>query len=353
MNRLYAIRSFGQRVWLDSLTRSLLTSGRLSALIETEGIAGVTSNPTIFYNAIREDACYQEQLAAVKQQSGDGEQAYEALIIPDICAACDVMLPVYQASQQEDGYVSLEVSPFIAQDTQQTIHEALRLWQKVDRPNLMIKIPGNQEGIEAFRVLITEGLNVNITLLFSLPQVNRVWDAYIAGLEQRLKNKQAIGHVKAVASFFLSRIDHAVDPLVPEKFKGKVAIALAKAAYYEYFQRFHGDGFAKLKQAGARPNYLLWASTATKDPAYSDVLYVEQLIGPETITTLPEITLNKFREHGTASASLEKASNASREALDALTRDGVDLAALGEQLQKEGLVSFERSFTALLALIKP
>lgn len=350
MNRLQAIRPFGQRIWLDNLSRDLLFSGELARLINQDGIAGVTSNPTIFHKAISTDRRYRDDLAALKARGMGAEKTYEELVIPDVRTACDMMLPVYQQSERDDGYVSLEVSPLLASDVEGTLRSARDLWQSVGRPNLMIKIPATVEGIAAFRVLIREGINVNITLLFSLPQVEAVWDAYIGALRERLADGQPLGHVKAVASFFLSRVDALLDPKLPEALRGKVAVSLSKVAYERYLERFHGEEFAELARAGGRPQYLLWASTGTKNPAYSDVLYVESLIGAETINTVPDATLEKFRDHGEAAATLRQDLDDARATLAAVPAAGIDLHAVGESLQQDGLKLFVDSFNALLEL---
>ena len=255
MNRLQAIRPYGQRIWLDNLSRELLISGELARLIKQDGIAGVTSNPTIFHKAISSDTRYRDDLAALQARGMGAEKTYEELVIPDVRTACDMMLPAYQHSQADDGYVSLEVSPLLANDTEGTLQSARHLWQSVGRPNLMVKIPATAAGIKAFGVLTREGINVNITLLFSLKQVEAVWDAYIAALSARLADGHALGHVKAVASFFLSRVDSLLDPQLPPALQGKVAIALAKTAYARYLERFHGPEFAELHQAGAHDMY--------------------------------------------------------------------------------------------------
>lgn len=350
MNRLQAIRPFGQRIWLDNLSRELLSSGELARLINQDGIAGVTSNPTIFHKAISGDRRYRDDLVALKARGMGAEKTYEELVIPDVRTACDMMLPVYQHSERDDGYVSLEVSPLLAHDVEGTLRSARDLWQSVGRPNLMIKIPATPAGIDAFAVLIREGINVNITLLFSLGQVEAVWDAYIGALKARQADGNPLGHVKAVASFFLSRIDTLLDPQLPEALRGKTAIALAKCAYARYRERFHGAEFAALARAGARPQYLLWASTGTKNPAYSDVLYVESLIGPETVNTVPDGTLDKYRDHGEAEATLMQGQDAARAVLAALPDAGVDAEAIGLKLQQDGLKLFVDSFNALLAL---
>lgn len=350
MNRLKAIRPFGQRIWLDNLSRELLSSGELARLIREDGIAGVTTNPSIFHKAISTDPRYRDDLAALKARGLDPEKTYEELVIPDVREACDMMLPVYQETAGDDGYVSLEVSPFLSRDRAGTLAAAHRLWQAVARPNLMIKIPATPEGIAAFGDLTAEGINVNITLLFSLKQVEAVWDAYIDGLTRRHAAGKPVDHIKAVASFFLSRVDSLLDPQVAEEFHGKVAISLSKAAYGRYLERFHGEEFETLKDAGARPQYLLWASTGTKNAAYSDVLYVESLIGPETVNTVPDATLAKFRDHGVAADTLIEGIDEAEERLARVAAAGLDLEAAGKKLQDDGLALFEQSFTELLAL---
>jgi len=350
MNRLQAIRPFGQRIWLDNLSRELIESGELARLVHEDGIAGVTSNPAIFYKAISTDARYRDDLASLKQQPLSAEARYEALVIPDVQAACDLLASVYQASDLNDGYVSLEVSPALAHDAEGTLAAARRLWQAVARPNLMVKIPATAAGIEAFRQLTSEGVNVNITLLFSLTQVDAVWDAYIGGLTERHAAGHNVAGIKAVASFFLSRVDSLLDPQLPDGLQGKAAIALSKAAYARYQQRFHGSEFAALNAAGARPQYLLWASTGTKNKAYSDVLYVESLIGDETVNTVPDATLAAFRDHGVAADTLGQNLPAAQERLLDVAEAGIDLVAVGEQLQRDGLKLFDDAFDALLQL---
>lgn len=351
MNRLQAIRPFGQRLWLDNLSRELIASGELARLLADDGIAGVTSNPAIFHKAISTDPRYRDELAALKSNATlSAEQRYETLVIADIRAACDLTLTQYQATAGDDGYVSLEVSPALAHDEAGTLAAARRLWVAIDRPNAMIKIPATPPGIAAFRQLTAEGINVNITLLFSLKQVEAVWDAYIAGLTARHAAGQPLRHVKAVASFFLSRVDSLLDAQLPAPLQGKAAIALAKAAYRRYLQRFHGAEFAALHAAGARPQFLLWASTGTKNAAYSDVLYVESLIGADTVNTVPDATLSLFRDHGHAAATLAADGDAALATLAAAQATGIDFDAVGEQLQRDGLALFEKAFAELLQL---
>lgn len=350
MNRLQAIRPFGQRVWLDNLSAELIASGELARLVAEDGIAGVTSNPAIFYKAISSDARYRTRLSALRGQGLDAEGNYEAIVIPDVQAACDLLQTVYRTSNGDDGYVSLEVSPHLADDIDGTLASARDLWQRVDRPNLMIKVPATSAGVAALRTLTREGINVNVTLLFSLAQVEAVWDAYIDGLRERHAAGNPVNGIKAVASFFLSRVDSLLDPQLPELLQGKTAIALSKAAYARYQARFHGEEFAALRAVGARPQYLLWASTGTKNKAYSDVLYVESLIGAETINTIPDATMAAFRDHGIAAETLTQGGAEAAAVLEQASQAGIDLAAVGEQLQQDGLKLFVEAFDQLLAL---
>lgn len=351
-NRLTSIRPLGQRLWLDNLSRELIASGELARLIREDGIAGVTSNPAIFHKAIAHDPRYRDDLAALRQRHDlDAEARYEALVIPDIRAACDLLAPQYDASHGDDGYVSLEVAPALAHDEAGTVAAARRLWAAIDRPNAMIKVPATAAGVNALRQLIAEGINVNITLLFSARQVEAVWSGYVAGLSARADAGLPLHHVKAVASFFLSRVDTLLDPQLPAARQGRTAIALSRSVYQRYRERFHTSSeFAPLRALGARPQYLLWASTGTKNPAYSDVLYVETLIGPETVNTVPDATLAAFRDHGTASATLETGLDEAQAQLAAVAEAGIDLGEVGEALQEAGLKLFEDAYAALLAL---
>ena len=350
MNRLQAIRPFGQRIWLDNLSRDLLHSGELSRWIREDGIAGVTSNPAIFHKAIRDDARYATALLALKALPDlDAEQRYEQLVIPDIQAACDLLLDQYRASGGDDGYVSLEVSPELAHDEAGTLNAARRLWQEIDRPNAMIKVPATAAGVAALTTLIHEGINVNITLLFSLAQVEATWAAHEAGLRARLADGLPVGQVRSVASFFLSRIDSLLDGQLPEALRGKTAVALARDVYARWQARLDSPAWQALSQAGAQPQWLLWASTGTKSPAYSDVLYVESLIGPRTVNTVPDATLLAFRDHGQAADTLSDPAD-SQAVLAGVAAAGVDVSAVGEQLQRDGLKLFDEAFAALLAL---
>lgn len=350
MNRLQAIRPFGQRVWLDNLSAELIASGELARLIVMDGIAGVTSNPAIFYKAISGDERYQIRLSALQGKGLGAERRYEEIVIPDVQAACDLLAGSYRSSNGEDGYVSLEVSPHLADDFDGTLASARDLWQRVNKPNLMIKVPATRAGVDALRVLTSEGINVNVTLLFSLDQVEAVWDAYIDGLRTRQSAGGSLAGIKAVASFFLSRIDSLLDQKLPALLRGETAIALSKAAYARYQERFHGEEFASLRAAGASPQYLLWASTGTKNKVYSDVLYVESLIGPETINTIPDATLAAFRDHGVAAMTLTNHSEDALSVLREVTESGIDLTVIGEQLQQDGLKLFIDAFDQLLVL---
>jgi transaldolase len=351
MSKLADIKQFGQKIWLDNLSRELLNSGKLDKLILDDGIAGVTSNPTIFHKAISNDSSYQSHLAKLKSTNLSHEERYEALVIPDIQLACDLMRELYISSNHTDGYVSFEVSPLLANDIKGTISNAKRLWSKIDRPNAMIKIPATPAGIKAFQELTTLGINVNITLIFSLEQVLNVWEAYINGLNNRLNKDLSVKNIKAVASFFLSRIDTAVDTKLPIPLKGKAAINLCKEAYRAYKDIFNGEVFSHLKTAGATPQFLLFASTGTKNPEYSDVMYVEDLIAPDTINTVPDNTLNAFRDHGNAALSLTNNMDNAHNIIEEINRY-VNLAEVGEQLQTDGLKLFDVSFNDLIELMK-
>lgn len=350
-NKIFEVKKLGQKIWLDNLSRELIISGALLNLIEKDNITGITSNPTIFHKAIENDSNYQEDLKKVKAMPISLEQRYEELVIPDIKSACDIFLPLYKSSNQEDGYVSFELSPHIAHDANNTVIQARRLWQSINKENLMIKIPATADGIKALEILISEGINVNITLLFSLPQVINTWNAYIRGLTLRHNQGLAINQIKAVASFFLSRIDSAIDNKLPANLQGKAAISLAKTAYLKY-QEIFGEPFKHLKEAGAKPQYLLWASTGTKNPNYSDVLYIEELIGAETINTVPEATLNAFKDHGNCKLSLTKDSSEASYILEQIKINGIDMDELGETLQQDGLKIFTDSFDKLINLMQ-
>jgi transaldolase len=360
MNPLLQLRALGQRIWLDNLSRTLLREGGLAKLVREDGVAGVTSNPTIFHKAISESPYYRDELARLARDASlTPEQRYERLAIADIQAACDLLHPLYEESAGEDGYVSLEVSPALAHDTEGTVAAGLRLKAAVARENLLIKVPATAAGVPAIERLIARGCSVNVTLMFSLGHVRAVARAYRRGLAALAAAGGEPRRVKSVASLFLSRVDTLVDKRLEARgaeaaaLRGKSAIALAKLAYAEYRSLFAEPDFAALAARGARPQYLLWASTGTKNPAYSDVLYVEPLIGPHTVNTLPDATLAAFRDHGRAALTLETGLDEARAQFEALARLGVDMEGVGAQLQTEGVALFAQSFDQLLALMAP
>lgn len=359
MNPLLDLRALGQRVWLDNLSRTLLREGALARLVQDDGVAGVTSNPTIFYKAISESPYYRDELTTLRRDAALAPEArYERLAIPDIQNACDLLRPLFDASGGEDGYVSLEVSPDLAHNTAGTIVAARRLRAAVNRANLLIKVPATPAGVPAIEQLIGEGCSVNVTLMFSLEHVRDVAGAYLRGLARFGDAGGDLHSVKSVASLFLSRVDTLVDKRLDALggaalgVRGNSGVALAKLAYQEYIRLFKGASFAPLAQRGARPQYLLWASTGTKNPAYSDVMYVEPLIGPETINTLPDATLAAFRDHGRAQATLELKVDDARTQFEALQQSGIDMHEVGETLQAEGVTLFAQSFEQLMALME-
>lgn len=352
LSRIAEIKKYGQKIWLDNISREFLASGDLQRMIAEDGVAGVTSNPAIFFKAISTDSRYQEQLAELKKEDLTPLQRYERMAVVDIKQACQIMAGVYADSNGEDGYVSLEVSPDLCHDAEGTVKSALELWSAVNEPNLMIKVPATAAGVVAFEQLVERGLNVNITLLFNLAQVNAIWDAYIRGLEARAAQGLPVDKIKTVASFFLSRVDSAVDAKLPTELQGKTAIALSRCAYLDYLKIFHGERFADLKAKGAKPQYLLWASTGTKNKAYSDVLYIEELIGKETINTVPDATLDCFRDHGVAAERLTNGIEDAPKTLEQVEAAGINVHDLGEQLQKDGLQQFVDAFDKLLELVK-
>jgi transaldolase / glucose-6-phosphate isomerase len=357
MNPLKALGAHGQSVWLDYIRRNLLKSGELKRLVEEDGIRGVTSNPTIFEKAIAGSTDYDEELRAMLAENGnvEVEKLYEPLAIEDIQLAADALRPVYDSTGGEDGYVSLEVSPHLAHDTEKTVSEAKRLRAAVDRPNLMVKVPATPAGIPAIERLIADGVNVNVTLMFSMSHYEAVARAYINGLERCADPSR----VASVASFFVSRVDTMVDKALEanggadaQALLGKIAIANSKIVYRRFLEIFHGEGFVSLRRRGARVQRPLWASTGTKNPAYSDVLYVENLIGPETVNTLPPDTINAFREHGKIpGATVKEGFDEADAALARLASLGIDLNAITEKLQEDGVAAFAASFDQLMAAL--
>ena len=359
MNHLLEIRQLGESIWLDNLSRTLLREGILSKRLEEDGVCGVTSNPSIFYKAISESPYYKDDLARLKSSVADIERRYEGLAIPDVQDACDLLLPTFNLSGGNDGYVSLEVSPHLAHDEEKTVSEAHRLKAAVNRPNLLVKVPATPAGIRAFERLTAEGVNVNVTLIFSLQHVLHVFEAYIRGLRSRHAAGGDIRTAKTVASLFLSRVDTLVDKKLaalaaPEalSLQGKSAVAMAKLAYQRYNDLFHGAAFAELEKAGARPQYLLWASTGTKNPSYSDVMYVEPLIGKETINTIPDATLDAARDHARATLSIEQGVPDAQAHYLRLEQMGISMYQIGEELQQDGVKLFAEAFDKLLELMR-
>ena len=354
MNPLRALAEKGQQVWLDFLSREIIQNGHLKQLIERDGLAGITSNPSIFEKAIGEGKIYDSEIAGMVGQSGASVSTiYERIATADIAAAADMLRPLYDQTEGRHGFVSLEVSPYLATDTAATMNEARRLWAAVGRPNIFIKVPGTKPGIPAIHQLLAEGLNINVTLLFSQGRYEEVVEAYLSALEQRVAAGKPIDRIASVASFFVSRIDTAVDKLLDEaaarapnaaersrleKLRGKVAIANAKLAYRSWQQLFAGERWERLKKHGARPQQLLWASTGTKNPAYSDVLYVDELIGPETVNTMPEKTMDAFRDHGTVRDTLTADVGAAEQTLAALVAAGISLDNVTAKLEAEGVI---------------
>src|SRR5580765_407456 len=367
-NPLRSLQEYGQSVWLDFVSRELLKSGGLKKLIDEDGLRGVTSNPSIFEKAIGHGDDYDELIAAA-EAAGDRDPGalFEGLAIHDIQEGADALSPVYQQTQGRDGYISIEVSPYLAMQTEGTIEEARRLWRSIGRRNLMVKVPATKPGLPAIRTLIGEGINVNITLLFSQKVYAEVADAYISGLEDLVAKGGDPHKVASVASFFVSRIDTLVDEALDKKIaatadpaekerllalKGKVAIANAKLAYRLYQQLFSDERWQRLAQGGAQTQRLLWASTGTKNKAYSDVLYVEELIGQNTVNTIPPATMDAFRDHGRPRASLEEDVAGAEAVMDALAGAGVSIDAITARLVEDGVRLFADAADQLYAAVQ-
>jgi transaldolase / glucose-6-phosphate isomerase len=365
-NPLKALLQFGQSVWLDYIRRDLFTTGELKRLIEEDGLRGMTSNPAIFEKAISESNLYDDLLKSL-DKSLSPTAKFEALAIRDIQDAADVLRPVYDSSKLRDGYVSLEVSPYLARDTPATIAEARRLWKAVKRPNVMIKVPGTVEGLPAFQQLISEGININVTLLFSQQVYEQVAKAYIAGLEEFSERGGEVRKVASVASFFISRIDSAVDKIVEGRLKvskdakeqenlksihGKVAIANGKLAYQSYLEIFGSDRWRNLAAKGAQTQRVLWASTSTKNPAYSDVMYVEELIGPDTVDTIPPATFDAYRDHGHPRNSLTEDIEGAKRVMQTLAQVGISMKEVTDKLTDDGVRLFSEAFDKLLQAIE-
>ena len=357
MNSLKQLQDCGQSIWLDYIRRDLLTSGEFQRLVQEDGVHGVTSNPTIFDKAIAAGSAYDDafRLLLSTDPDRDAQTLFESLEIEDLQMAADILRPVYDQTEGADGFVSIEVSPRLAYDTAASIAEAQRLWKAVNRPNLMVKIPSTVAGIQAVEVLIANGININITLMFSLAHYEAVAQAYLRGLKRNANPHQ----VSSVASFFVSRVDTKVDRALqtigtPEalSLRGEIAIANARVVYRRFREIFLGTSFEEFRSRGARLQRPLWASTGTKNPAFSDVLYVEELIGPHTINTIPPATLNAFRDHGRVQPTLEAGEQDAEQALARLAKLGIDLGAITENLLADGITAFTHSLDELLSSLK-
>jgi transaldolase / glucose-6-phosphate isomerase len=367
-NPLKALLGYGQSMWLDYIRRDLLTSGQLKKMIEEDGLRGMTSNPSIFEKAIGDSSLYDDMLKSLASQPGlDATARFEKIAIRDIQDAADVLRPVYESSKFHDGYVSLEVSPLLAMKTPETIAEGRRLWKAVGRENVMIKVPGTTEGLPAIRQLISEGINVNVTLLFAQEVYVKVAEAYIAGLEDLAKNGGDLKKMAGVASFFISRIDSLIDSMIDDKLKatsdaqqksllqsvkGKVAIANGKLTYQRYQKIFSGPRWDALSSKGAQTQRVLWASTSTKNPAYRDVMYVEELIGPDTVDTMPPATVDAFRDHGKLRNSLTEDVAGSQKVMDDLAKAGISIKEATDKLTADGVKLFADAFHKLLGVVE-
>ena len=363
-NPLLTLASYGQSLWMDFIRRGMFTSGEFERLIEEDGVRGVTSNPSIFEKAIAGSRDYDDAVRALSLEGSGVDRIFRELTTADIRKAADLFRPLYDRLESADGFVSLEVSPRLAHDTSGTIAEARGLWAAVARPNVMIKVPATKEGLPAIEQLVAEGLNINITLLFGLPRYREVALAFLGGLEARLKAGKPLESIASVASFFLSRIDVLLDPALEkimrdasrtaktaESVHGQMAVASAKVAYLIYKEVFGSERFLRLSARGARPQRLLWASTSTKNPAYSDVKYVEPLIGPDTINTMPVETLDAYRDHGRPASRLADGAEDARLMLGRLSDIGIDLDAATQRLEDEGVDKFIKAFDALMATL--
>jgi transaldolase len=363
-NALLELEALGQSVWLDDIDREHLRSGLFEQLITQDGLSGATGNPTIFEHSIDHGTAYDEQMRQLIAQGKDAQAIYETLAMTDVRQVADLLRPTYERTGGQDGFVSIEVSPYLAHDTEGTLGEVRRFWQSIDRPNLMVKIPSTPAGIPAIRQALAEGININITLIFSIENYLQVAQAYLGALEERLAAGQDISRIASVASFFVSRVDVLVDQLLVNQIKasndlarqqqltvlqGKAAIANARLAYQEFHRLFSGPRFVTLKQHGARVQRPLWASTSTKNPAYRDVLYAEELIGPDTVDTMPLKTIEGLRDHGRVRLSMEDHLLEAQAELAALEDAGIHYDQVTRQLQDEGVQKFVDSFRTLFA----
>jgi transaldolase len=367
-NSLVELGKYGQSVWLDYIRRNIIANGELKRMTEEEGVRGVTSNPSIFEKAIGGSNDYDDILGTLKTRKDlDAKGRYEVLAVRDIQDATNILRPIYDQTKRYDGYVSLEVSPYLAHDTQGTLEEARRLWKWVDRENLMVKVPGTKEGIPAFQQLISEGINVNVTLLFAQEVYEQVAEAYIAGLEQLAARGGDVTRSASVASFFISRIDTLIDSMIADKSKtetdsakkdllnsllGKVAVANGKLTYQAYQRIFSGPRWDKLKDKGARTQRVLWASTSTKNPKYSDILYVEDLIGPDTVNTMPLNTMEAFKGHGKPRVTLTEDVPGAKRTMENLAQAGISMKEVTDKLTDDGVKQFADAFDQLLKAIE-
>ena len=367
-NPLKALLSYGQSLWLDYIRRDLITSGKLKTMINDDGLRGMTSNPSIFEKAIADSHLYDDMLKSLGSRADlDATSRYEQIANRDIQDAADILRPVYQSSEFRDGYVSLEVSPLLALETQKTIDEGRRLWKAVNRENVMIKVPGTAEGLPAIRQLIGDGININVTLLFAQEVYEKVAEAYIAGLEDLAKRGGNLKKMAGVASFFISRIDTLADSMIEDKLKttkdaptqtllksllGKVAIANGKLTYQRYQRIFSGPRWEALASKGAQTQRVLWASTSTKNPAYRDVMYVEELIGPDTVDTMPPATVDAFRDHGRLRNSLAEDVPGAQKVMDDLAKAGISIKEVTTRLTTDGVKLFADAFHQLLAAVE-
>src|SRR3954453_4243420 len=354
-NPLLRLTELGQSVWYDYITRDLLSSGELERLIRADGLRGMTSNPTIFEKAIAGSQLYDEDIRRMSEAALSAAEIFESLAVRDVQAACDAFRPLYDETGGRDGFVSLEVSPQLAHDTDATRKDAERLWRAVSRPNAMIKIPGTQAGLAAITAAIAAGINVNVTLLFSLERYAEVIEAYQQGLERLVERGLALNAISSVASFFVSRVNGKVDPLLSEsdqRLRGKIAIANAARAYQLFRDSLATEPWDRLERAGATPQRPLWASTSTKDPAYPDVYYVEALIAPDTVNTVPPETLEAYRDHGAPAVRIDEACYAAPGQLAALAQGGIHLEAVTRELEKEGVSKFAASHASVLSGIE-
>jgi transaldolase len=365
MTPIQQLHKLGQSIWFDNIERQLLLNGEIGNMISKDIIRGVTSNPSILNNAISKSSDYDREIESMAKAGRNKEDIYDSLVIADIQNACDLFHPLYIETNRLDGYVSLEVSPYFANDTEGTITDAKRLWKLVDRPNLMIKIPSTKDGLPAITQSISEGINVNVTLIFSIDRYQQVIDAYLTGLEMRLKRNESIDKIASVASFFVSRIDTNVDLRIEHllelrqitrsqarKTQGKIAIASAKLAYSIFKKCFNNERFRNLEQWGGRFQRPLWASTSTKNPTYPDTRYVDELIGPNTVNTLPPHTLKAYQDHGKVELTLEADLTTAKEEFNELADMNISIDEVTEELEKQGVKAFADSFTELLNSIE-